>query len=67
MNSSNYQQTKKTKIVNAPLPSHSYLSSSIYHIEIDETQEVIWKWLVLPDGSRVVTNYQIINNDSIQI
>ena len=64
---SNYRQTKRTKIVDAPLPSHSYLLRSIYQIEIDETQEVIWKWLVLPNGSRVVTDYQIINIEPIQM
>ena len=62
---SNCQQ-KMTKIIDAPLPSHSHLLRSIYQIEIDRTQEVEWKWLVLPDGSRVVIDYQIISTDSAQ-
>ena len=59
-------QQRGTKIVDAPLPSHSHLLRSIYQIEIYENQEVKWKWLLFPDGSRVVTDYQIINNGSIQ-
>lgn len=60
-------QKRATKIVYAPLPSHSHLLRSIYNIEIYDNQEVKWKWLLLPDGSRVVTDYQIINNSQIKI
>jgi hypothetical protein len=59
-------ETKQTKVVYAPSPSSSYLFTSIYSIEIYEDEEVEWKWLELPDGNRVVTNYRILNKESEQ-
>lgn len=50
-----------TKLIYAPPPSNSNMLTSIYSIEIHENQEVEWLWLVLPDGSRVVTDYKIVN------
>lgn len=59
-------ETKQTKVVYAPSPSSSYLLTSIYSIEIYEDEEVEWKWLELPDGHRVVTNYRILIKESAQ-
>jgi hypothetical protein len=59
-------ETKQTKVVYAPSPSSSYLFTSIYSIEIYEDEEVEWKWLELPDGNRVVTNYRILNQEREQ-
>lgn len=59
-------ETKQTKVVYAPSPSSSDLFTSIYSIEIYEDEEVEWKWLELPDGNRVVTNYRILNKESEQ-
>ncbi|MFM2315324.1 MAG: hypothetical protein RLZZ04_4602 [Cyanobacteriota bacterium] len=59
-------KTKQTKVVYAPSPSNSDLFTSIYSIEIYEDQAVEWQWLELPDGSQVVTNYRILNQENEQ-
>ncbi|MBE9043944.1 hypothetical protein IQ255_05915 [Pleurocapsales cyanobacterium LEGE 10410] len=59
-------QPKQTKVVYAPSASDSYLLTSIYSIEIDADRGVEWKWLELPDGNRVVTDYKIIHKQEMK-
>ncbi len=47
------------KVVYAPSASDSAILNSIYSITISEDQEVEWQWLYLPDGNRVVVDYQV--------
>ena len=54
---------KPKKVVYAPPPTDSSIFASIYSIEINEDEEVEWKWLELPDGNRVVTNYKILRSE----
>jgi hypothetical protein len=53
-------ESNSKKIVNAPPPSDLSMFTSIYSIEIEEHQEVEWQWLELPDGNKVVTDYNVI-------
>ena len=57
---------KPKKVVYAPPPTDSSIFTSIDSIEINEDEEVEWKWLELPDGNRVVTNYKILSQAESQ-
>lgn len=57
---------KRTKIVVAPQSTRSSYStainipSSVISVEIDENESVEWIWSIYPDGTRIVTGYNIV-------
>lgn len=52
---------RQTYVENAPPPTDPLIFPSIYYIELQLDQAVEWVWTDLPDGNRVVTDYQIIS------
>ena len=61
-------QENQTRIVTAPQPSLSLNSttsnipSAVISVELNENEEVQWIWTTYPNGQRVVTGYNIIQN-----
>ena len=58
-NLSKLKKPTKTRVIPAPPPTSPYIIPSIYSIELDESLDVEWKWLELPDGNKVVIDYRI--------
>lgn len=56
-----------TRIVLAPPPSDPQIPPSIYYVEVANHLDVQWKWTTLPDGNRVVTNYQLIPKSELDL
>jgi hypothetical protein len=55
---------KKTRVVQAPSPTDPSLPPSIYWLELEEGLEVEWRWIELPDGHKVVTDYRVFPIES---
>ena len=59
---------EKTKIVTAPqsslssYPTATNIPSTVISVELNENELVEWIWTIYPDGSKVVTGYNIIIN-----
>ena len=65
----NSQDRNQKRIVTAP-QSNVYLNSTMINIpsivisvELNENEEVEWIWTTYDNGQRVVTGYNIIEND----
>ncbi|WP_019506053.1 hypothetical protein [Pleurocapsa sp. PCC 7319] len=64
-----YNQERKKRIVTAPSSTFSLsinainIPSTIISVEVAEDESVEWIWTVYPDGSKVVTGYDIIKNN----
>ncbi|MEQ8970489.1 MAG: hypothetical protein RIE73_08845 [Coleofasciculus sp. C1-SOL-03] len=48
------------RVIYAPPPTDSSIPASIFSIQIKDDEDVEWYWTQLPDGNRVVTNYQLV-------
>ncbi len=58
---------KDTRIVFAPPPSDPKIPPSIYYVQVANHLDVRWQWTTFPDGSRVVTNYQLIEKNELDL
>ncbi len=51
---------EKKRIVQAPSVGNSDLPGQVLNVELGEDEEVIWQWTHRPDGTSVVTGYEVI-------
>ena len=54
--------TEKKRIVQAPSSGGSDLPGQVLTVELGEDEEVIWQWTHRPDGTSVVTGYEVVKN-----
>lgn len=50
----------QTYVEMAPPPTDPSIPPSIYWIELRFDQVVEWRWMELPDGNRVVTDFKVL-------
>src|SRR5262245_56922507 len=51
---------EKKRIVQAPSSGSSDLPGQVLSVELGEEEEVVWQWTHRPDGSSVVTGYEVV-------
>lgn len=56
-----------TRIIFAPPPSDPKIPPSIYYVQVKNHLDVQWQWTTLPDGNRVVTDYQLIQKNELDL
>ncbi|MEC4806185.1 MAG: hypothetical protein SAJ12_22025 [Jaaginema sp. PMC 1079.18] len=61
------QPQENTRIVFAPPPSNPEIPPSIYYVEVANHLDIQWQWTTLPDGNRVVTGYQLITRNELEL
>jgi len=52
--------TEKKRIVQAPPSGSSDLPGQVLSVELSEDEEVVWQWTHRPDGTSVVTGYEVV-------
>ncbi|HEU0178052.1 MAG TPA: hypothetical protein VFV58_27635 [Blastocatellia bacterium] len=52
--------TKNKRIVQAPSSDSSDLPGQVLSVELSEDEEVIWQWTHRPDGTSLVTGYEVV-------
>ena len=57
---------EKKSIVQAPSSGGSDLPGQILSVELGEDEEVIWQWTHHPDGTSVVTGYEVVKKTEEQ-
>jgi hypothetical protein len=54
------KEVEKKRIVQAPSSGSSDLPGQVLSVELSEDEEVSWQWTHRPDGTSVVTGYDIV-------
>jgi hypothetical protein len=54
------KKAEKKHIVQAPSSGKSDLPGQVLTVELGEDEEVNWQWTHRPDGTSVVTGYDIV-------
>ncbi|HEY8460366.1 MAG TPA: hypothetical protein VIM99_08305 [Blastocatellia bacterium] len=56
------ERAEKKRIVQAPSSGSSDLPGQILSVELNEDEQVVWQWTHRPDGTSVVTGYDIVKS-----
>ena len=60
-------EKKNKRVVVAPQAGGSDSSGQVISVELNDDEEVIWRWTHYPDGTSAVTGYEIIKkNEKIE-
>lgn len=54
------KKAEKKRIVQAPSSGSSDLPGQVLSVELGEDERVIWQWTHRPDGTSVVTGYDVV-------
>ncbi|MGH9832899.1 MAG: hypothetical protein ACREBD_15570 [Blastocatellia bacterium] len=53
-------EKKNKRVVVAPQAGGADSSGQVISVELNDGEEVIWRWTHYPDGTSAVTGYEII-------
>jgi hypothetical protein len=54
------KKAEKKRIVQAPSSGSSDSPGQVLSVELSEDEQVVWRWTHRPDGTSVVTGYEIV-------
>jgi hypothetical protein len=54
------KKAEKRRIVQAPSSNSLDLPGQVLSVELSEDEEVSWQWTHRPDGTSMVTGYEIV-------
>jgi hypothetical protein len=54
------KKAEKKHIVQAPSSGGSDLPGQVLSVELGENEQIIWQWTHRPDGTSMVTGYEIV-------
>lgn len=54
------KKAENKRIVQAPSSGSSDLPGQVLTVELNEDEEIIWEWTHRPDGTSVVTGYEVV-------
>ncbi|HEU0184208.1 MAG TPA: hypothetical protein VFS27_02775 [Blastocatellia bacterium] len=54
------KEAEKKRVVQAPSAGGSDSPGQILSVELGEDEQVVWQWTHRPDGTSVVTGYEIV-------
>jgi hypothetical protein len=60
-------EKKDKRVVVAPQAGGADSSGQVISVELNDDEEVVWRWTHYPDGTSAVTGYEIIKkNEKIE-